>query len=84
MSDRSQVSRPSAARLALRWMLRQIGVHPNDRNAATLDLRGYRALCIATNHGVLDLGVATRRSRSEPFNSRAMHYGHLAPDVLAG
>jgi len=65
MSDRTQVIKPSAARLALRWMLRQIGVHPNDRDALTLDLRGYKALCIATNHGVLDLGVATGVFASE-------------------
>jgi putative intracellular protease/amidase len=65
MSDRSQVIKPSAARLALRWMLRQLGVHPNDRDALTLDLRGYKALCIATNHGVLDLGIATGVFASE-------------------
>jgi putative intracellular protease/amidase len=46
-------------------MLRQIGVHPNDRDALTLDLRGHKALCIATNHGVLDLGVATGVFASE-------------------
>jgi putative intracellular protease/amidase len=65
MSDRTQVIKPSAARLALRWTLRQIGVHPNDRDALPLDLRGYKALCIATNHGVLDLGVATGVFASE-------------------
>jgi putative intracellular protease/amidase len=34
-------------------------VHPKDPDAVTLDMRGTRALCIATNHGVLDIGVAT-------------------------
>src|SRR6185503_4761273 len=28
-------------------------------DAVALDMRGTRALCIATNHGVLDIGVAT-------------------------
>ena len=53
------------ARLAGRKLLQQLGVHPNDREAVTLDLRGYKALCIATNHGVLDLGVATGVFASE-------------------
>ena len=34
-------------------------MHPKDRDAVVLDMRGTRALCIATNHGVLDIGVAT-------------------------
>jgi putative intracellular protease/amidase len=65
MSDRSLNTRPSLARLAGRKLLQQLGVHPNDREAVTLDLRGYKALCIATNHGVLDLGVATGVFASE-------------------
>jgi putative intracellular protease/amidase len=46
-------------RLASRRLLQQFGVHPKDREAVALDMRGTRALCIATNHGVLDIGVAT-------------------------
>lgn len=65
MSDRSLNTKPSMARLAGRKLLQQLGVHPNDREAITLDLRGYKALCIATNHGVLDLGVATGVFASE-------------------
>lgn len=65
MSDRSQVSRPSTARLIARKLLNVLGVHPSDRDAVTLDMRGTRALCIATNHGVLDLGVATGVFASE-------------------
>jgi putative intracellular protease/amidase len=42
-----------------RRLLQQFGVHPKDREAVVLDMRGTRALCIATNHGVLDIGVAT-------------------------
>lgn len=52
-------SRPSALSLAGRAALRSIGVHPNDRAAERPDLRGRKALCIATNHGVLDVGVPT-------------------------
>ena len=65
MSDRSLKTRPSMARLAGRKLLQQLGVHPDDRDAVTLDLRGRKALCIATNHGVLDLGVATGVFASE-------------------
>ena len=65
MSDRSQVSKPSTARLIGRHVLQQIGLHPDDRDAVTVDMRGARALCIATNHGVLDLGVATGVFASE-------------------
>lgn len=59
MSDRTLTRRPSAPRLAGRHLLRKFGVHPNDPDATALDMRGTRALCIATNHGVLDIGVAT-------------------------
>jgi putative intracellular protease/amidase len=65
MSDRSLKTRPSLPRLAARRLLQQFGVHPNDRDALALDLRGYRALCIATNHSVLDIGVATGVFASE-------------------
>jgi putative intracellular protease/amidase len=41
------------------------GVHPEDKDAVALDMRGTRALCIATNHGVLDLGVPTGVFASE-------------------
>jgi putative intracellular protease/amidase len=65
MSDRSQSRRPSMPRLAARKVLQAIGLHPDDRDAITLDMRGTRALCIATNHGVLDIGVATGVYASE-------------------
>jgi putative intracellular protease/amidase len=51
--------KPATPRLAARHLLRQFGIHPNDREAVTLDMSGTKALCIATNHGVLDIGVAT-------------------------
>jgi putative intracellular protease/amidase len=59
MADRTLVKKPSAPKLATRHLLQQFGVHPKDRDAVSLDMRGTRALCIATNHGVLDIGVAT-------------------------
>jgi len=65
MSDRSQVKKPSVPRLASRRLLQKFGVHPRDREAVSLDMKGARALCIATNHGVLDVGVATGVFASE-------------------
>jgi putative intracellular protease/amidase len=59
MSDRTLANKPSMPRLASRHLLQKFGVHPKDPEAVTLDMRGTRALCIATNHGVLDIGVAT-------------------------
>src|SRR5215471_5369599 len=59
MSQHLIKSRPSTVNRALRALLRRAGVHPNDRVARTLDLSGRRALCIATNHAVLDVGVPT-------------------------
>ena len=59
MADRTLANKPSMPRLASRHLLQKFGVHPKDAEAVTLDMRGTRALCIATNHGVLDIGVAT-------------------------
>jgi putative intracellular protease/amidase len=59
MASRTLTGRPSAPRLVSRRLLQQFGVHPKDADAVALDMRGTRALCIATNHGVLDIGVAT-------------------------
>jgi putative intracellular protease/amidase len=59
MSERLLNPRPSVASRVGRALLRQLGVHPDDEDALPLDLRGRSALCIATNHAVLDLGVPT-------------------------
>jgi putative intracellular protease/amidase len=59
MSDRTLTRKPSAPKLASRHLLQKFGVHPLDPEAVVLDMRGTRALCVATNHGVLDIGVAT-------------------------
>jgi putative intracellular protease/amidase len=65
MPSRTLAGRPSAPKLASRHLLQQIGIHPKDRDAVRLDMRGTKALCIATNHGVLDIGVATGVFASE-------------------
>lgn len=65
MPQRLLASRPSATRLAARFLLRQIGLHPADPQPATLPMQGTRALVVGTNHGVLDLGVATGVFASE-------------------
>lgn len=65
MSDRTIVRPPSAPKLATRHLIQQFGVHPKDRDAVALDLRGFKALCVATNHGVLDIGVPTGVFASE-------------------
>jgi len=65
MTTRLIDPRPSLPGRAGRALLRRLGVHPDDREAVRLDLAGRRALCIATNHGVLDLGVPTGVFASE-------------------
>jgi putative intracellular protease/amidase len=65
MSDRSLTRKPSTPKLATRRLFQQFGVHPRDREAITLDKTGTRALCIATNQGVLDIGVPTGVFASE-------------------
>ena len=65
MPQRSLVGKPSLPKLASRRLLQQFGVHPEDREAVTLDMKGFKALCIATNHAVLDIGVATGVFASE-------------------
>jgi len=65
MPQRSLVGKPSMPRLASRRLLQKFGVHPEDPQATALDLKGFTALCIATNHAVLDIGVATGVFSSE-------------------
>ncbi len=59
MSNTTIVRMPSVPKLATRRLIQQFSVHPADAEAVRLDLRGRKALCIATNHGVLDIGVPT-------------------------
>ena len=68
MSDRSLKRKPSAPKLATRQLLQRFGIHPKDQEASALDdldMAGASALCIATNHAVLDIGVATGVFASE-------------------
>jgi putative intracellular protease/amidase len=65
MPQRILEARPSAWNLAGRKLLQSVGLHPHDRQVASLDMRGTQALCIATNHAVLDLGIATGVFASE-------------------
>ena len=54
-----------AARL-LRKALQRAGMHPDgDAPAGDIDMTGRRALVVATNHGVLDVGKATGVFASE-------------------
>ena len=65
MADRTLKGKPSVPRLASRRLLQKFGVHPKDQDAVTLNMRDTRALCVATNHAVLDIGVATGVFASE-------------------
>lgn len=56
---------PSLLGRAGRAALRTLGLHPHDREARRFDLAGGRALCLATNHGTLDVGVPTGLYGSE-------------------
>jgi putative intracellular protease/amidase len=63
--NQATVRKPSTPQLAGRHLLQTFGIHPSDPEALTLDMSGTRALCIATNHAVLDVGVATGVFASE-------------------
>jgi putative intracellular protease/amidase len=65
MADRTTKGTPSAPRLAGRRVLQKFGIHPADPEAVALDMSGTRAVCVATNRGVLDIGVATGVFASE-------------------
>src|SRR3712207_3447243 len=65
MADRTLTGTPSLPKLASRQLLQRFGIHPTDGEAVALDMAGTTALCIATNHGVLDIGVATGVFASE-------------------
>jgi putative intracellular protease/amidase len=65
MTDRILNGKPSIPGRMGRFALQRIGLHPNDREAAPRAMSGTKALCIATNHGVLDIGVATGVFASE-------------------
>jgi putative intracellular protease/amidase len=65
MVVRTHSGSPSRVELTGRSVLRRIGLHPDDGEAVGLAMAGTRALCVATNHSVLDIGVATGVFASE-------------------
>jgi putative intracellular protease/amidase len=65
MTDRILSGTPSFPNRVGRHMLQRVGLHPKDREAAPRGMNGTKALCVATNHGVLDVGVATGVFASE-------------------
>ncbi len=58
------MSRPFPPLLAVRALFRALGLHPEDKDATEIELTG-RALVVATNRGVLDVGKATGVFASE-------------------
>jgi putative intracellular protease/amidase len=56
---------PPRPALLARRLLQRLGLHPADPAPATFDLTGHRALIVATNHGILDIGKATGVFSSE-------------------
>jgi len=63
---RPHAKTPPPPVLALRRLGQRLGMHPDDPDAdPALDRRGRRALVIATNHGVLDVGKPTGVFASE-------------------
>jgi putative intracellular protease/amidase len=64
-TDRALDVTPSAPLRAGRRLLKRLGLHPEDAITTSLGMAGTRALCIATNHGALDVGVATGVFASE-------------------
>lgn len=59
------VSQPPLPARLLRSLLKRVGMHPDDPYEMTFDLAGRRALVVATNHGVLDIGKPTGVFASE-------------------
>ena len=83
MSERLLKSRPSAPNRIARTLLRQIGVHPDDREPVKFDLRGRRALTLATNHGVLAHPLASdaelafiKKCLHAPARIGTVNHGH--------
>ena len=84
-TSRKGLQPPPPARL-LRRLVRRIGLHPDDvATGPAPDLTGRRALVIATNHGVLDVGKPTGVFASEltvpyyAFHDAGMHVDVASP-----
>lgn len=65
MDDRTLTAKVTVPKLASRRLMQRFGIHPKDPEAVELDMTGTSALCVATNHAVLDIGVATGVFASE-------------------
>ena len=61
----SEIHSPSVPNRVARWSLQQIGLHPMAEAATPLEMNGRRALCVATNHPELEVGVPTGVFASE-------------------
>lgn len=59
------MKKPPPPARALRKVLQRVGMHPDDTESIDVDMSGRRALVIATNHGVLDVGKPTGVFASE-------------------
>jgi len=57
--------KPPAPARALRAVLRRVGLHPDDPDPTDIDLSGRKALVVATNRAVLDVGKPTGVFASE-------------------
>ena len=53
------MKRPSPPSLLLRKIVQKLGLHPDDPEPIAVDLAGRKALIVATNHGMLDIGKPT-------------------------
>ena len=59
------MKKPPPPALAVRKALQRAGMHPEDPETIDVDLTGRRALIVATNRGVLDIGKPTGVYASE-------------------
>jgi len=58
------MKRPAPPVLLLRKIVQKLGLHPDDPDPAVVDLAGHRALVVATNHSMLDIGKPTASLRA--------------------
>ena len=59
------MKRAARPALLLRKIVQKLGLHPDDRDHVEVDLSGHRALVVATNHSMLDIGKPTGVFASE-------------------
>ena len=59
LADRPKAKRPPLPARGVRRLLQSAGLHPDDPESVKLDLRGHRALIVATNQATLEVGKPT-------------------------